>query len=142
MIAQSGFRRLHSNVTSLLNVINRWLNNIDKGLVTGVVFIDLRKAFDTVDTNIFCWLNLKDLGVTGIEHQWFWSYLAGRSQSVSVDGHLSDPLPVNIGVLQGSILGPLLFLLFLNDLPTATENIFEDDTEIDSLSKPECSAEL
>ena len=101
-IAQSGLRRLHSNVTSLLNVINRWLNNIDAGLVTGVVFIDLRKAFDTVDTYILL-AKLKECEVIGIEHQWFWSYLAGRSQSVSMDDHLSDHLPVNIGVPQGSI---------------------------------------
>ena len=63
-----------------------------------------------------------------------------------MDGHLSDPLPVNIGVPQGSILGPLLFLLFLNDLPTITEscdiNMFADDTDIDSAAKPECSVEL
>ena len=74
------------------------------------------------------------------------SYLTGVSQSVSVDGHLSDPLPVNIGVPQGSILGPLLFLLFLNYLFTITEscdiNMLVDDTEIDSAAKPEYSSEL
>ena len=83
---------------------------------------------------------LKEFGVTGIEHQWFWSYLSGRSQSVLVDGHLSDPLPVKIGVPQGSILFPLFFLHFLNDLPTVTEScnitVFADDTEIDSAAKP------
>ena len=76
-ITQSGFRRLHSTVTSLLNVTSRWLNNIDKGLVKGVVFIDLRKAFDTVDTDILL-AKLKGFGVTSIEHQWFWSYLTCR----------------------------------------------------------------
>ena len=144
-IVQSGFRRLHSTLTSLFNVTSRWLKNIDKGLVRGVVFIGLRKAL-TPWTLIVCWLNLKDLGVTGLEHQWLCCYLTGRSQSVSVDRHLSDPLPVNIGVPQGLILGPLLFLLFLNDLPTVTEccviNMFADDTEIDSSAKPECSPEL
>ncbi len=82
--------------------------NIDKSLVTGVVFIDLRTAFDTVDVNILL-TKLPSIGIKGMEHKWFKSYLSGRSQSVSVDGHLSDPLPVRIGVPQGLILGPLLF---------------------------------
>ena len=86
------------------------IKNIDKGLVTGAVFIDLRKAFDTVDTDILL-AKLKGFVDTGIEHKWLWSYLTGRSQSVSVDGHLSNPLPVNIGVPQGLILGPLLLNL-------------------------------
>ena len=84
--------------------------------------------------------------VTGLEHQWFWSYLTGRSQSVSIYGHILDPLPVNIVLPQGSILDPLLFLHLLDDLPTVTEscyiNMFADDTEIDSAAKPDCSAEL
>ena len=120
-IAQSGYRRLHSTLTSLLNVTSRWLKHIDKGFVTGVFFIDFRKAFDTVATDILL-AKLKGSGVTGIEHRWFWSYLTGRSQSVSMDGHLSDPLSVNTGVPQGSILGPLLFLLVTNDLLTVTES--------------------
>lgn len=144
-IAQSGFRRLHSTITSLLQVTNRWLQNIDKGLVTGVVFIDLRKAFDTVDIDILL-AKLPSFGISGIELEWFKSYLTGRSQTVVVDGSLSEPLPVNIGVPQGSILGPLLFLLFLNDLPTVAEscdtNMFADDTEIDSAAKPDQVIEL
>ncbi len=71
-------------------------------------------------------------------HKYYqYSYLSGRSQSVSLDGHLSDPLPVSIGVTQGTILGPLLFLLLLSDLPTVTEscetNMYADDTEIDCI---------
>ncbi len=68
-------------------------------------------------------IKLPSFCVTGMEHmiQWFQSYLSGRSQSGSFDGHLSDPLSVCISVAQGYILGPLLFLLFLHDLPTVTE---------------------
>ena len=126
-------------MTALLNVASWWLKDIDKGLVTGIVFIYLRKAFDTMDPDILL-AKLKGFGVTGIEHQWLWSCLTRGSQSEPVDGHLSDPLPVDIGVPQGSILGTLLFLLVLNDLPTVTEscdiNMFADDTDIDSATKP------
>ncbi len=138
-IAQSGFRRLHSTVTSLLHVTDHWLKNIDEGLVTGVVFIDLRNAFDAFDIDILL-AKLTSFGLGGVEHQWFQSYLSGRSQSVSVDDHLSDPLPVSMGVPQGLILSPLLLLLFLNDLPSVAEscetNMFTDDTEIYTAEKP------
>ncbi len=134
-IAQSGFRKLHSSVTSLIHITDRWLSNIDKGLATWVVFIDLCKGFDIVDINILL-LKLTRYGISGSKRKWFKSYLTGHTQSVSVDGQLSDPLPVTIGVPQGSILGPLLFLLFLNDLPSVTEScsvsLFADDTEMDN----------
>ncbi len=98
-------------MTALLQVTDRWLENIDKGLVTGVVFIDLSKAFDTIDLDILL-AKLPSFGVEGVEHQWFRSYLTCRIQFVTVDDHLSDHLPVSIGVSQGSILGPLLFYYF------------------------------
>ncbi len=65
-IVQSGFRKLHSTVTALLNVTDKWLRNIDQGLVTGVVFIDLRKAFNTVDINILL-SKLSMFGISGVE---------------------------------------------------------------------------
>ena len=125
-------------MTSLVHVTNRWLKNIDDGKVTGIVFIDLRKAFDTVDHAIMT-QKLENFGVKGITNAWFKSYLADRSQVVCLEGEMSDPLPVEIGVPQGSILGPLLFSLYLNDLPSVTTkcnaNMYADDTEMDHASK-------
>ncbi len=138
-LAQSGFRRLHSTLTSLIQCTDRWLRNIDKGLITGVVFIDLRKAFDTVNFEILL-QKLQEYGVNGSELEWFSSYLHGRSQVVTIDGVLSESLPVTVGVPQGSILGPLLFVLYVNDLPEALDNcesnMYADDTEIEHATKP------
>ncbi len=71
--------------------------NIDNGLVSGVEFMDLRKAFYTIGVNILL-AKFPSFGITGKEHNWIESYLSGRFQYVSVDGHLSDPLPVSIGI--------------------------------------------
>ena len=80
---QSGFRSLHSTVTAMLEATNSWSVNIDNGLVNGVVFIDLKKAFDTIDHQII----LQKLGNYGIDHsslKWFKSYLTCRTQNVKL----------------------------------------------------------
>ncbi len=79
-LVQSGFRHMHSTLTSLINITDRSLRNIDQGLVTGIVFIDLQKAFDTLNFEIFLKI-LKYYGVSDVELKWFTSYLHGRMHS-------------------------------------------------------------
>jgi hypothetical protein len=103
------------------------LNN--KNFVIGI-FLDLKKAFDVVPHKILI-EKLKKLGIGGIEILWFTNYLAGRSQKVEIDGKLSDIEQITISILQGSILGPILFLCFINDLPNCIDMLallFADDT--------------
>ncbi len=107
---------MHSTLTSLITITDRWLRNIDQGLVTDIVFINLRKAFDTENFEILL-KKLKYYGVSDVELKWFTSYLHGRMQTVIIDGSLSGSVLVTVGVPQGSILGPLLFTLYVNELP-------------------------
>ena len=130
---QSGFRSFHSTLTALTEATNSWAVNIDNGLLNGAVFLDLKKAFDTIDHSII----LRKLKFYGIEQEtlkWFQSYLDDRQQLCSVNGHMSDLRAVSCGVPQGSNLGPLLFLIYINDLPSclnaASPRMFADDTNI------------
>ncbi|CAB4039969.1 Hypothetical predicted protein, partial [Paramuricea clavata] len=130
---QSGFRPFHSTLTALLEATSDWSMNIDNGLINGVVFIDLKKAFDTIDHQIIL-QKLKNYGIDENSLTWFHSYLTDRTQKCRVNGQLSDSVPVACGVPQGSSLGPLLFLIYINDLPNCldhtTARMFADDTSI------------
>ena len=130
---QSGFRSLYSTLTALLEATNDWCVNVDNGLLNGVVFIDLKKTFDTNDHGILL-QKLECYGVDTAGIRWFESYLFRRTKKCAVSGKLSNAVPVTRGVSQGSSLGPLLFLVYINDLPnclnTSTPRMFADDTSI------------
>ena len=129
---QSGFRPKHSCETALLKMTDDWFNGIDKGNMTGVIYIDLKKAFDTVNHDILL-KKLTGYGVDTKSWDWFKSYLSNRSQLVLWSGEMSERQSVTVGVPQGSILGPLLFSLYINDLPDSVDssvNMFADDSTI------------
>ena len=106
--SHSGFRSLHSTVTALLEATNNLAYNIDDGRVNALVFLDLKKAFDTVD-HVILLLKLDSYGFARTVHNWFKSYLEERNQKCLVNGHLSSSQFLRCGVPQGTILGPLLF---------------------------------
>ena len=135
---QSGFRHLYSVVTSLLSCTNDWYKNMDTGKYTALVFIDLKKAFDTVDHDILL-KKMQKYGVSGIGLTWFKSYLQDRRQLCKVNGVSSRIEEIHCGVPQGSCLGPLLFIVYTNDLPFCLEGcqvtMYADDTSISFAAK-------
>lgn len=115
---QSGFRGSYSTDTCLIYLQDHIRKQIASGLFTGMILLDIQKAFDSVDHSILC----KKLSAMGIQSTiWFQSYLSHRKQIVNVNGVESDPLEITCGVPQGSILGPLLFLCYVNDMPISVK---------------------
>ena len=130
---QFGFRNKHSTNMALIVLIDKIVSAIDKGEVVIGIFLDLKKAFDTVNHNILL-QKLHKLGIRGVAHKWLSDYLCNRQQFVSFDGVDSKYEKIICGVPQGSILGPLLFLLYVNDMANVSDLlvpiVFADDTNI------------
>ena len=130
---QFGFRANHSIDHALISRTEAIKNSLDNRKIGCGIFVDLQKAFDTVNHNILL-MKLENYGIRGTILCWFESYLSGRQQYVSVNGFNSNNLSINCGVPQGSVLGPLLFLICINDLPNSASKLtfylFADDTNI------------
>ncbi|CAB3985895.1 Hypothetical predicted protein [Paramuricea clavata] len=131
---QHGFMKGRSTVTQLVEVYDDIVNSVASGKEVDVLYLDLAKAFDKVPHNLLL-LKLQLHGITGPLLLWMKSYLSDRKQRVVVEGASSDWLPVTSGVPQGSILGPLLFLVYVNDLPSCIINnsniaLFADDSKL------------
>ena len=108
-----GFRGNYSTETCLIHLQDLIKTESSKGNLTGMVLIDVKKAFDSVNHNILC-KKLELIGANANTLSWFKSYLSDRKQIVDINGIFSEPMAINCGVPQGSILGPTLFLCYIN----------------------------
>ena len=127
---QSGFRSNFSTDTCLSYMHDKILKGFDRGEYTGMVLIDLQKAFDTIDHDILI-KKLKHIGMSENAISWIKSYLKNRLTYVDIENQKSSHENVTCGVPQGSILGPLLFLLYVNDMPQAVDcelTLYADDS--------------
>ncbi len=127
---QYGFIPNRSAEHNLLHKINYVSTALNDGNYCIGVFLDFKKAFDVCSHSILL-KKLAKMGITGVTHRWFSDYLSGCSQKVEINGKFSEALNLDISVIQGSTLGPLLFLCYINDFFTATalfSVLFADDT--------------
>ena len=123
------YRPGHSTTTALLQMHDTWLQAVDSGHLMGVCMLDMSAAFDLVDHALL----QEKMALYGFDEdslKWVHSYLSGRSQCVIIDGCLSKQLGVDVGVPQGSILGPLFYTIFTNELPEVVQQEILNQGEV------------
>ena len=142
-----GFKTAHSTATAIAQLYDLWIRAAENKKLTAALLLDLSAAFDVVDHSILLdKLKLYNFSPQAIS--WFQSYLSGRKQVVMIESKLSDPKPVGEqGVPQGSLLGPILFIIFYNDFPDVREQgssvlYADDDTDNVSDSDPDILQQL
>ena len=116
MMANLDLGKKHSTIDAITKFVSNVLEAVDNRKVCASVYLDLSKAFDTINHSILL-RKLEHYGVYGKAHEWFKSYLAQRKQYVYYKNHKSESKAVSVGVPQGSVLGPLLFITYCNDMP-------------------------
>ena len=130
---QFGFRPNHSTYMAIIELVDKIANAVERNETTVGIFLDLSKAFDTINHDILLY-KLEHYGFRGVALDWFKSYLSNRKQFVRYQMHDSNHKIINCGVPQGSILGPLLFILYINDIVNTTSLLelilFADDTTL------------
>ena len=130
---QYGFREKHTTQHALLDIVSKIQNNMDNKLFSCGIFIDLQKAFDTVNHTILL-SKLNYYGIRGVINNWFCSYLNGRSQTTQISSKILNKELILCGVPQGSVLGPILFLIYINDMHYSSNKLqfflFADDTNL------------
>ena len=133
ILEQYGFLKNHSTMSALIDVIDNVRNFIDKGELVLGIYLDLKKAFDTVHHSILL-SKLEHYGFRGHTNNFVRSYLSNRQQFTVIDGSKSDTMYIDTGVPQGSVLGPLFFLLYINDITNCLQRskatLFADDTSL------------